>query len=301
MGTRREAFYTNLGPGNYRFRVIACNNDGVWNESGASLIVSIASAFYQAIWFRMLGAALIIGSLGAAYQLRVRQITAAMKVRFDERLAERTRIARDFHDTLLQTIQGSKLVADDALDGTRNLIHMRNALERLSGWLDRAMREGRSALNSLRNSTTEGNDLADALRHGAEECRFQRAIEFDLTVEGASRDMHPIVREEVYRIGYEAIRNACQHSRGTRLRLELSYVADLTLRVRDNGIGMNPKVAEGGKDGHFGLIGMNERANRIRGKLSLYSSPGAGTEVEVVVPRKIAWERRFDTPPPWRS
>jgi signal transduction histidine kinase/ligand-binding sensor domain-containing protein len=288
-GTRREAFYTNLGPGNYRFRVIAGSSDGVWNEVGAALSFSIAPAYYQAWWFLALCGVSILAAALAAYRLRVRQITVAMNARFDERLAERTRIARDFHDTLLQTIQGSKMVADDALDKPADSGQLRGALERLSGWLEQAMQEGRSALSSLRSSTTEGNDLAEAMRRAIEECRFHSSIEFDLSVDGASQEMHPIVRDEVYRIGYEAIRNACIHSEGTALRVELSYLEDLILRVIDNGKGMDPKMADRSKVGHFGLIGMYERASRISGKLSLSSSPGVGTEVQLVVPRKIAF------------
>ena len=290
-GTRRQAFYSDLPPGQYRFHVTACNNDGVWNEAGAVLNFSVAPAYYQAFWFRLLCVGLGVALLWVVYWLRVRQIAAGINARFDERLAERTRLARDFHDTLLQTIQGSKLVADDALEEHVDLIRMRNALERLSGWLGQAIEEGRSALTSLRSSTTQRNDLAEALRRAGEECRCQRSIEFGLSVEGAAREVHPVVRDEVYRIGYEAIRNACAHSEASRLTVDLSYVGNLTLRVRDNGKGVEPDVAAEGKGGHFGLIGMYERASRVRGKLTLSSSPGVGTEVELVVPRKIAFQQ----------
>lgn len=291
-GTRRPAFYSDLPPGQYRFHVTACNNDGLWNEAGATLNFSIAPAYYQTLWFRLLVAGLSIAALALVYRLRVRQIAAGISARFDERLDERTRLARDFHDTLLQTIQGSKLVADDALEHHADPVRMRNALERLSTWLAQATEEGRSVLNSLRSSTTEGNDLAQAFRRAGDECKVQRSLEFALSVEGSSQEMHPIVRDEVYRIGYEAIRNACAHSDASRIGVDLSYVEDLTLRVRDNGKGIDPDVAAKGKDGHFGLVGMYERASRVRGKLSISSSPGAGTEVELVVPRKIAFQQR---------
>jgi hypothetical protein len=298
-GTRRQAFYSDLPPGQYRFHATACNNDGVWNEVGAVLTFSVAPAYYQTFWFRLLCVCSGLAVFSLAYRLRVRQIAAGINTRFDERLAERTRMARDFHDTLLQTIQGSKMVADDALEEYADPIQMRHALERLSAWLAQAMQEGRSALNSLRSSTTEGNDLVEALRRAGEELLFQHSIEFGLSVEGASREMHPIVRDEVYRIGYEAIRNACAHSEASRLTVELSYVENLTLRVRDNGKGIDPDVAAKGKGGHFGLIGMYERASRVRGKLTLSSSPGVGTEVELVVPRKIAFQHPDPTPRNW--
>jgi signal transduction histidine kinase len=207
----------------------------------------------------------------------------------EARLNERVRIARDLHDTLLQTIQGSKMVAEDALDEHADPIRMRRALESVLEWLGRAVEEGRSALNSLRSSTTEENALAEAFRRAGEECRFQRSIDFRLSLEGADQEMHPLVSDEVYRIGYEAIRNACLHSGASRLTVELSYVDGLSLRIKDDGKGIDPDVAGTGKSGHFGLIGMRERASRIRGKLTFSSSPGLGTEVKLVVPRKIAF------------
>jgi signal transduction histidine kinase/ligand-binding sensor domain-containing protein len=234
-GSRRQAYYGALPPRKYTFRVIACNNDGVWNEAGAAWTFSVTPAFYQTWWFDAL--CVMAGSLllAGAYQLRIRQIAAALNARFDERLAERTRLAREFHDTLLQTIQGSKMVADDALKHNSDATKMQHAMERLSEWLGQAIEEGRAALGSLRSSTTERNDIAEALRRAGEECQFQRPIKFVLTVHGAPREMHPIVRDEVYRIGYEAIRNACVHSEGSRLNVELGYLDDLVLRVCDNG------------------------------------------------------------------
>ena len=216
-GTRREAFYTRLGPGEYHFRVIACNNDGVWNEEGAHLDFNIAPAWYQTIWFLALCIATGLLILWALYRMRLQQVAKAMSVRFDDRLAERTRIARDLHDTLLQTIQGSKLVADSALKQSADPSRMRGALEQLSIWLGRATEEGRAALNSLRTSTTETNDLAEAFRRAIGECRIENSMESSFSVVGDTREMHPIVRDEVYRIGYEAIRNACAHSQASQL------------------------------------------------------------------------------------
>jgi signal transduction histidine kinase len=212
-----------------------------------------------------------------------------MKARFDERLAERTRIARDLHDTFLQTIQGSKLVADDALSATTDLSHMRQAMEKLSAWLERATEEGRAVLNSLRTSTTEVNDLADAFRRALEECRIHSSMEVSLQVSGQIQEMHPIVRDEVYRIGYEAMRNACVHSQATQLRVELSYAQDLGLRICDNGVGIDPDIVDRGKRGHFGLQGMRERAARIMGKLSVESSAGSGTMITLTVPGGIIY------------
>jgi len=283
-GLRRQAFYSDLRPGSYRFRVIASNNDGVWNETGATLDFKVAAAWYQTIWFRTLCFVAGVLLLWAIYRLRLRRIAGAMKARFDERLAERTRIARDLHDTFLQTIQGSKFVADDALSGTTDLPRMRQAMEKLSAWLGRATEEGRAALNSLRTSATEVNDLADALRRALEECRIHSSMEVSLQVLGQIQEMHPIVRDEVYRIGYEAIRNACVHSQAAQLRVELSYAQDLNLRICDNGAGIDPDIVQRGKPGHFGLQSMRERADRIMGKFSVESSAGSGTTVILTVP-----------------
>ncbi len=294
-GTRRQAFYSDLPPGNYRFRVFACNNDGIWNEAGATLNFSLAPAWYQTNWFRVLcvvGAVLIGWAL---YRLRVRQIAKALSARFDERLAERTRIARDLHDTFLQTIQGSKLVADDALDVSTDPVRMRRAMEQLSSWLAQAMQEGRAALNSLRTSTTQTNDLAEAFRRATENGHVPSSMEAVLSVVGDATEMHPIVRDEIYRIGYEAIRNAYVHSRATRLEVELRYAHDLTLCVRDNGVGIDPAIASKGKEGHFGLRGMRERAARIGAQLTIQSSATSGTEMTVVVPGRIVFRKSNKT------
>src|SRR5258708_8859463 len=286
-GTRRQAFYSDLRPGRYQFRVIASNSDGVWNDVGATLDFSVAPAWHQTNWFRAL--CLISGGfiICLTYRLRVMRISRAIGARFDDRLAERTRMARDLHDTFLQTIQGSKLVADDALESSTDPIRMRRAVEQLSVWLARAMQEGRAALNSLRTATTQTNDLGEALRRVTEDGLIPGSMAVTFSVVGDAREMHPIVRDEIYRIGYEAIRNACMHSGASRLEVELLYTNDLALRVHDNGTGIDPAIADRGKDGHFGLQGMRERAARIGGKLTLVSSSSSGTEIKLVVPGGI--------------
>jgi signal transduction histidine kinase/ligand-binding sensor domain-containing protein len=288
-GLRRQAFYSDPRPGSYRFRIIASNNDGVWNENGATLDFKVAAAWFQTIWFRSLCLVVGVLLLWAIYRLRMHRIAAAMKARFDERLAERTRIARDLHDTFLQTIQGSKLVADDALSTTSDPPHMRQAMEKLSAWLGRATEEGRAALNSLRTSTTDANDLAGALQRALEECRLQSSLEVSLEVSGQVQEMHPIVSDEVYRVAYEAIRNASVHSHATQLRVQLSYAQDLSVCISDNGTGIDPNIVLRGKPGHFGLQSMRERATRIMSKLSVESSVGSGTVITLTVPGGIIY------------
>jgi signal transduction histidine kinase len=291
-GTRRQAFYTDLGPGKYQFHVIASNNDGVWNDTGANLNFIIAPAWYQTVWFELFSGVAILFIVWALYQLRVRQIAEAMNARFDERLDERTRLARELHDTLLQTIQGSKMVADDALDDPADPARMHRALEKLSTWMGQASQEGRAALNSLRASTTQRNDLADAFRRATESDLIPASMSVSFSVVGLPGEMHPIVRDEICRIGYEAIRNATSHSRANRLNVELSYAQDLILRVKDNGVGIDPQVLDKGREGHFGLQGMRERTARIGGKLTLISSASAGTEMKLIVPGSVIFRTK---------
>ena len=290
--TRRQAFYSDLRPGRYRFRVIASNNDGLWNEEGATLDFVVPPAWYQTYWFLTLCALVAALSLWAVYRLRIRQLARGLSALFDERLAERTRVARDIHDTLLQTVQGSKLAVDDALDHFDDRDETRRTMEQVSQWLGQATREGRQTVNALRASTIEQNDLADAFRRAIDDCQRQGSLDPSLTVTGDPREMHPLVRDEVYRIGYEAIRNACMHSRGSRLEVGLHYAKDLTLRVTDNGVGIDPAMADAGKDGHFGLQGMRERATRIGATLNVASLADRGTEILVIIPGRAIFRKR---------
>jgi signal transduction histidine kinase/streptogramin lyase len=290
-GSRRQAFYSDLRPGTYRFRVIASNNDGVWNEEGASIDLVVAPAWYQTRIFLVLSIVSAALAVSAAYRLRLRQVARSLNARFDARLVERTRMARDLHDTLLQTLQGTKMVADTALDRPDDAPALVRALQQVSTWIGQASEEGRSAVNALRTSTTERNDLAAAFRRAIEDGPRRSAISASIAVTGNAREMHPVVRDEVYRIGYEAIRNAYTHSHATHLEIALSYGRDLTLRVADDGVGMESTTAERGKEGHFGLSGMRERAARIGATLSVTSTPRAGTAVVVTVPGRAIFRK----------
>ena len=283
------AIYSNIPVGTRALRIRACNRNGVWDRQGVVFMVTQQPFFYQTWWFVATMFALGVLLLLLIYRLRVAQISRQMSARFDERLAERTRVARELHDTLLQTVQGSKMVADHALKNPADNTRMVRAMEQLSTWLAQATEEGRAALQSLRASTTEKNDLAQALQRAIDECRGASNADISFSVNGDQREIHPVVRDEIYRIGYEAIRNSCAHSRADRLEVALEYGHDLTLRISDNGVGIESEVMEKGKEGHFGLRGMRERAERIGGKFTLDSSPDSGTVVTVVVPGRIAF------------
>jgi signal transduction histidine kinase/ligand-binding sensor domain-containing protein len=287
-GRRRQAFYSDLPPGDYRFRVAARNGDGPWSQDSPPLPLRIAAAWYQTLAFRAFATLVAILAVLALYRLRVRHLATQLQQRFDERLAERTRLARDIHDTLMQTIQGSKMVADDALDGNADLAGMRRKMERLSAWLGQAVQEGRAALAALRITTPQDHDLAASFARASEDCARPHGMQVVQSTHGEARDLHPIVRDEIYRVGYEAIRNACVHSAGSRLEIELSYARDLILRIRDNGQGFDPAGMQN-MSGHFGLCGMRERAQRIGATLNVLSAPGSGTEVSLVVPGKVTY------------
>jgi signal transduction histidine kinase len=288
-GSRRQAFYDNLPPGKYTFQVIASNSDGVWNAQGESLNFEVLPTWYQTRTFLAVCLAAAIVFIWAVYRLRVRQIARAIGARFDERLSERTRMARELHDTFLQTIQGSKLVVDDGLEEPLDQEKMHRALGQVSGWLEQAIAEGRAALNSLRSSTSLKNELGPALRRAAESGVVPDGMAISVSVVGDARALHPIVRDELYRIGREAIQNAKTHSHGSRVSIDLTYGQDLTLHVGDNGVGIDPGYAIGGRDGHHGLQGMRERAAPIQGRLNILSSTESGTDISVIVPGSVSF------------
>ncbi len=284
-----KAIYSRIPIGTHALHIRACNRNGIWDRQGVVFSVTQQPFFYQTRWFIAVMITLGIMLVILIYRLRVAQISRQMSARFDERLAERTRVAREIHDTFLQTVQGSKMVADHALKNSGDHTRMVRAMEQLSTWLAQATEEGRAALISLRGSTTEKNDLAEAFRRAIDECGRGTNIEISFSPNGDFKELHPVVRDEVYRIGYEAIRNSCAHSGANRLDVTLEYARDLTLRVSDNGAGIDSEVVEKGKEGHFGLPGMKERAERIGAKFTLHTSPQSGTTITLVVPGRSAF------------
>jgi signal transduction histidine kinase/ligand-binding sensor domain-containing protein len=290
-GTRRQAFYTDLRPGTYRFHVIASNNDGLWNEEGAALDFVVAPAWYQSKIFFVVATLTAGLVLWGAFRLRLRQVAQVLNARFDERLAERTRVARELHDTLLQTVRATKMVADAALARRDDTAGMERVMEQVSTWLGHVGAEGRAAVKALRTSATETNNLADAFRRAVEDCQRPGSQEASVNTIGEPVEMHPVVRDEVYRIGYEAIRNACTHSSASRVDVDVKYSRDLVVRVADNGVGFDPAIAERGHEGHFGLQGMRERAARVGAAFSVLTSPNAGTEIVVEVPGRVAFRK----------
>jgi len=296
-GGRRQAFYTNLSPGNYRFRVKACNNNGVWNEAGESLDFSIAPAYYQTNWFRLACGAAFATLLWWLYRLRFRRIALQFDMRLEERVGERTRIAGELHDTLLQSFQGLMLRFQTVAELLpARPLEAKQALEGALERADQAIREGRDAVQDLRSATGVGTDLAQAVTAIVEEFTASdadpKAVRFSVVAEGRPRNLRVIPRDEICRIAREALWNAFSHAQASLIEAEIAYSRSrLRLRVRDDGIGIHPRVLDqGGRAGHWGLPGMRERAKRIGGQLDIWSRPGAGTEVELSIPGSIAYE-----------
>ena len=296
-GTRRQAFYTDLRPGKYRFHVIACNNSGVWSEQGANLDFNIAPAWYQSNWFRAACAATFLLLLWLIYELRLRQLHHQFSIGLEARVNERTRIARELHDTLLQSFHGLllRLQTASVLLPTRPeeaKTQLDSAIEQGS----QAIAEGRDAVQSLRSSTVITNDLAVAIRTAAEEIAAaetsRTAPVVEVAVEGTPRELHPIVRDEAYRVAAEVLRNAFHHAEANRIEVEIRYDShQLRLRVRDDGKGMDAQVLNGeGRAGHFGLPGIRERAQLMGGNVKLWSNVGSGMEIELTVPASTAYD-----------
>jgi signal transduction histidine kinase/ligand-binding sensor domain-containing protein len=291
VGTRREALYTNLGPGRYTFRVTAANNDGVWNDTGASIGFTIPPAFYQTTWFYALCALVFVAILAGLYRVRVRQVAAQVRGRLEARLAERERIARDLHDTLLQGMQGLiwrfQAAADRIPPGEPSRQLMEQSLDRA----DQLLAESRDKVKDLRPAATDVADLPRALAAAGEQWGEQHPAKFRVSVQGTARELHPIVREEAFLIGREALGNAFRHAGAGDIEVEVTYgERALHVRVRDDGQGINPAVLDaGGRPGHFGLIGMRERAKKLGAHLEVWSKPGAGTEIDLRVPAEVAY------------
>ena len=291
-GNRRQAFYTNLPPRNYRFRVVACNNSGVWNEAGAALDFTIAPAYYQTTWFRILFVCAVLLVLFALYRLRVRQVAQQVQAGMEGRLDERERIARDLHDTLLQSVQGLILKFHAGIRQIPAEIPARETMERALDHADQVLAEGRDRVRNLRATAVSIDDLPVAFKSVAEETAQGRKATFKTVMVGSVRQLHPLVQEESFCIGREAIINALTHSGGRNVEVEIIYESrQFRLRVRDDGRGIDPKILkEGGRPDHWGMQGMRERANKIGAELKLWSGHETGTEVELTVPGATAYQ-----------
>lgn len=288
--TLRQISYPRLSPGRYTFRVIASNDDGVWNEAGASVRLYIPPTFVQRTIFKVLCAAGVLGILWLLYWIRMQQVANGVRTLLLERVAERENIARDLHDTFLQGIQGLILSFHTATALVPPDQPSRKMLEGALRQSDDVMREGRSLLTQLRGRASQYDELSCALSSAANELGKGQTATFRLLVTGVPREIQPLVRDELYQVGREAISNAFRHADATNLELELVYGhRDFCLAIRDDGRGIDPSVIVAGRIDHWGLPGMKERSKKIGAALDIRSGPLSGTKVEIRIPGRLAY------------
>jgi signal transduction histidine kinase/ligand-binding sensor domain-containing protein len=295
VGRSTSVSYRNLLPGSYHFVVSASDTNGLWSDNTATAEFTVLPAFYQTNWFRALCAVFLLALLWAAYQWRVRQLQHQFDMTLEARVGERTRIARDLHDTLLQSFHGLLLRFQTVFQ----LLPERpmEAKEKLGSAIEQAaeaITEGRDAVQGLRASTVQSNDLALAISTLGEELATDSTNHrpaFRVAVEGEARNLHPILRDEIYKIAAEALRNAFRHSQSRQIEVEIRYDNEqFRLRVRDDGKGIDPAILSSqGSKGHYGLPGMRERATLMGGQLVVWSEVDAGTEVELRVSARKAY------------
>ena len=256
----------------------------------AVAIVEGRPPWYRTWWFRLSLGLLGAVALLALYSWRVRELRTQLTLRFEERLAERTRIAQDLHDTLLQGFVSASMQLHVANDLLTDDSPAKPLVGRVMQLMGQVIEEGRDAVRGLRSTIGNADDLETAFSQAGQEFGNEKVKDCRVIVEGTPRQLHPIIRDEAYRIGREALANAFRHSQATKIEIELEYSGkQLRILVRDDGIGIDPDVLQSGRDGHWGLAGMRERAESIGARLKVWSRANAGTEVELLIPSQVAF------------
>jgi signal transduction histidine kinase len=292
-GSRREAFYTKLSPGHYTFSVVACNDTGVWNLSGASVEFTILPAFYQTIWLKSAAGAGCACLLWLLINLRMRFLSARIRERWVARASERERIARELHVTFLQGIQGLLLRFNTAARSIPSDTQARKAMDNALAQSEEIMLTGRRLVQGLRN-TARAATLSDELEAIGREFQGLYAADFSVSTQGKELPLDPVVADELFKVGREAISNAFRHAQAKTVRVELEYRnRDVKLLIRDNGLGIDGRLLiEGKKAGHWGLPGMRERVAQLNGNIRFESVQGMGTTVEIKIPAHRAYQRK---------
>jgi signal transduction histidine kinase len=269
---------------------VAINLPTAGNGVVAITVIEGRPPFWRTWWFRLSLVLLGLFALLALYRWRVHRLRTQLTLRFEERLAERTRIAQDLHDTLLQGLVSASMqlhVANDLLPDDAKAKPM---VQRVMQLMGQVIEEGRDAVRGLRSTSGNADDLETAFSHAGQEFGNEQGKDCRVIVEGTPRQLHPIIRDEAYRIGREALANAFRHARANKIEIELEYsTKQLRILVRDDGAGIDPEVLESGRDGHWGLAGMRERAESIGARLKVWSRANAGTEVELLIPGDVAF------------
>jgi signal transduction histidine kinase/ligand-binding sensor domain-containing protein len=289
-GARRQAFYTNLGPGTYQFRVTATNDDNAWTPDAALITVTIEPMFYQTIGFMALCILLILALLWMAHLYRLRLLTLRFRQRLEERHAERDRIARELHDTYIQTVQGLVLQVDAVSHELPEGSTKSKILSALNVAND-ALVEGRNRVYALRADASNSMDLGVAFEEVLQEHRGDQSPVFKVTLTGAVKSADPLVIDELYVSGREAIINAFHHASAKEIHVGIHYdQTGIRVEVTDDGKGIDPQVIQvGGIPGHWGLRGMRERMERIGGECHITSDGANGTKVMLFVAARRAY------------
>jgi signal transduction histidine kinase/ligand-binding sensor domain-containing protein len=286
-GQRRQATYADLAPRDYRFRVIAANNDGVWNEIGDEWAFSIQPAFYQTRLFTIATTCVAAVGLFSLYRMRLHRVSVQLRMRMEERLAERIRVAQELHDTLLQGFTATSMQLHVLADELEPSTPAKSKLDRILARMRSVLDEGRQAIFELREERNEKVAIEQLLAQDADQLRGVQPVDVRVVVAGEPRPLVPAIRDEAQRISREALVNALRHAQATKIHVTITHGARfLSIVVRDDGCGVQ---SADGEVGHWGLLGMRERAARIGATLRLSSQPGAGTEVVLMVPRAIAY------------
>ena len=283
-----HAIYSNIPVGKHAFHVRACNRDGIWDRVGMVYSITQQPFFYETAPFRLTAGAAGCLLLVGFYRLRLRQVAA----RLNARLEERARIARELHDTLLQGFQGLTLHFQAVMNHLSDPVLARTMMKKALSHADQVLLEGRERVRDLRSEGATANELSELLSCYGTELARGGEVTFRATVVGAPLSLHPIVRDEISRIAREALANAFRHSQASTIEVELTYDStSLCMRVRDNGCGIDQEILGSGREGHWGLFGMRERARNVGARLHIWSKPGTGTEIDVTIPAKVAYVR----------
>ncbi|WP_329742179.1 triple tyrosine motif-containing protein [Dyella sp. A6] len=288
VGRQREVAYTNLAPGHYTFEVIACNGEGVWNRTGAHLAITVMPAYYQTYWFAALCVALALTGIWMLFMLRLREMNRRTLMLAEAQRAERERIARDLHDTLLQNFPASLMKLEAEVKGLPGDIP-RDGLERAVDHAYDIVTQGRNQVARLR--AAEGGSLTDTLSDVLAAWSRDYGIAIDVTVDGAVRSLLPLVHEQVIYIVREAVLNACRHAAATSIRVVVAFRRwKLVVSVVDDGVGMPADLLRGGtRAGHWGLQGMRERAQQLSARLRIGLGANGGTVIRLTVPARLAY------------
>jgi len=288
---RRLASYTTLPAALYTFRVQGATSRGPWSEPGAALRIRIVPPWWGTLWFKTLVAVLLVLSALGVYYYRVSRIARHFDIRLEERVDERTRIARELHDTVLQSTQGLLFLFQAFSEKLSRADPMRDKLESALDRAEQAMAKLRDRVGDLRSTDVLGSDLESAFAQAGKELSANSGTTLSVVVKGSPRPLKSTVADDIYRIGREALQNAFAHSSAPAIEVEIVYESkELGIRIRDDGAGIDPNVlAAGARAGHFGLVGMRERAKRLGAKLDVWSKESAGTEIELSVPAAVAY------------